>query len=121
MSREAYSIHLYGAMICTSDTPLLDRFDEDGWDDVVEVGNSIQDEQYGSLPDGFPADAKGVSFFYGPDDVIYIGFPLALPFEQPKMTQAETDRKIRALVGYLFGDRVAENVVLSKQSYTWIE
>jgi len=117
-----YAAHLYGAEVDFDYMLMRHEFGVDEFDlDIYEVAELVKDGRFDELPDGFPEKAKDVEIISGPDDMVYIGYSVMMPYEKPKYTQEQMDENIRALLNYLFPKEEVDEMSIHTIFATWAE
>ena len=118
----AHLLHLYGAEVDRDYMLMRHEFGVDECDlDVYEVAELVKDGRFDELPDGFPEKAKDVEIISGPEDMVYIGYSVMMPYEKPKYTQEQMDENIRTLLNYLFPKEEVDEMSIHTIFATWVE
>ncbi len=118
MSRECFSVHMYGAET-NSGFALRPELEEAFEDDILELRHAFEKKDWDAFPIPVPESVKGLEMACGPDDIVYIGVPAVMPYEAPQCTQARIDEAVRDFGKYLFGD---DTELVSKEIYdVWME
>ena len=122
MSMDWCAAHLYGAEVDLDYMLMRPEFGVDEFDlNIYEVADLVKDGRFDKLPPGFPEKAKDVKIISGPEDMVYIGYSVTMPYEKPKYTQEQMDENIRALLNYLFPKGEVDEMSIHEILATWEE
>lgn len=92
--------------------------------DLWGVKDYVETGRVDSLPEkgGLFTKEYAPTIIYGPDSLVYIGYEAAMPYETPKMTKEQMDKKLYDVQLYLYGKEKKDKFVAPTINYDiWSE